>query len=102
MLNTDVQVRKWKAEKSGDRASCGQNLYLRGWHDGTKALEFRTKSGWVTLGSYPSLSLAEARAMIPVCKQLLKDNVTTTEGLRALATRVSTAHDLGLLAVLSD
>jgi len=98
LLNTDIQVRKWKAENSGDRTSCGQSLYLRGWDDGTKVLEFRTKAGWVTLGSYPRLSLAEARAMVPVCKQLLKDNVTTTEGLRALATRVSTAHDLSLLA----
>ena len=98
MLNTDVQVRKWKAKKSGSRTSCGQNLYLRGWDDGTKALEFRTKSGWVTLGSYPSLSLAEARAMVPVCKQLLKDNIATTESLKALVTRVNTAHDLGLLA----
>lgn len=98
MLNTDVQVRKWKATKSGDRTSCGQSLYLRGWDDGTKTLEFRTKSGWVTLGSYPSLSLAEARAMVPVCKQLLKDNVATLESLKALITRVNTAHDLGLLA----
>jgi hypothetical protein len=98
LLNTDVQVRKWKAKTSGSRTSCGQSLYLRGWDDGTKALEFRTKSGWVTLGSYPSLSLAEARAMVPVCKQLLKDNVATTESLKALVTRVNTAHDLGLLA----
>ncbi|MDA7455884.1 hypothetical protein N8844_07565 [Planktomarina temperata] len=98
MLNTDIQVRKWKAQKGGDRTSCGHSLYLRGWDDGTKVLEFRTKSGWVTLGSYPSLSLAEARAMVPVCKQLLKDNVATTEGLKALVTRVNTAHDLSLLA----
>ena len=98
MLNTDVQVRKWKAEKSGDRASCGQSLYLRGWDDGTKALEFRAKSSWVTLGSYPTLSLAEARAMVPVCKRLLKDNVATVESLKAMVTRVNTAHDLGILA----
>ena len=36
--------------------------------------------------------------MVPVCKQLLKDNVATTEGLKALVTRVNTAHDLSLLA----
>ena len=36
--------------------------------------------------------------MVPVCKQLLKDNVATTESLKALVTRVNTAHDLGLLA----
>ena len=36
--------------------------------------------------------------MVPVCKQLLKDNVATTEGLKALVTRVHTAHDLSLLA----
>ena len=98
MLNTDIQVRKWKATKSGDRATCGQSLYLRGWDDGTKAFEFRTKSGWVTLGSYPRLSLAEARAMIPVCKGLLKDNIATLKSLKALATRVNTAHDLSVLA----
>ena len=36
--------------------------------------------------------------MIPVCKRLLKDSVATVESLKAMVTRVNTAHDLGILA----
>ena len=36
--------------------------------------------------------------MIPVCKRLLKDNVATVKTLKAMVTRVNTAHDLGILA----
>lgn len=97
-LNTGIQVRKLKTLKSEGRTACGKSLYFRGWDDGTKAFEFRTKSGWVTLGSYPSLSFALERAMILVCKRLLKDNVATLESLKALVSRVNTACDLGFLA----
>ena len=98
MLNTDLQIKRWKPAKSGERQTCGQSLYIRGWSDGTKAFEFRVSGSWVTLGRYPALSFAEARAMIPVCKSLIKDGVATTETLKSLLTRTQKAHELHELA----
>lgn len=98
MLNTDLQIKRWKPAKSGERETCGQSLYIRGWSDGTKAFEFRVSGSWVTLGRYPALSFAEARAMIPVCKSLIKDGVATTETLKSLVTRTQKAHELQELA----
>lgn len=98
MLTTDLQIKRWKPTKSGERKTCGQSLYLRGWSDGTKAFEFRVSNSWITLGRYPALSFAEARAMIPVCKSLIKDGVVTTETLKSLVTRTQKAHELHELA----
>ena len=98
MLNTDLQIKRWKPAKSGERQTCGQSLYIRGWSDGTKAFEFRVSGSWVTLGRYPALSLAEARAMIPVCKSLIKDGIATIETLKSLVTRTQKAHELHELA----
>lgn len=98
MLTTDVQARKWKPAKSGDRMAFGQSLYLRGFADGTRTFEFRTNQSWVPLGNYPYLTLEQARAMVPVCKRLLKSNQVTIDGLRALVTRTQKAHELEELA----
>ena len=102
MLNTDVQARKWKPVKPGERASFGNSLYLRGYGDGTKVFELRTGKTWVVLGRYPTLSLEQARAMVPVCKRLLKDGRITLVGLKALATRTNKAHELEELATRQE
>ena len=94
MLRTDIQVKKWKPDTGSARATCGDSLYLRGYADGSKVFEFRTKGKWVTLGQYPSLSLADARSMVPVCKRLLREGKTTIDGLRAYVTRADNARQL--------
>ena len=94
MLKTDIQIKKWKPDTGSARATCGDSLYLRGYADGSKVFEFRTKGKWVTLGQYPSLSLADARSMVLVCKRLLKEGKTTIDGLRAYVTRADNARQL--------
>ena len=56
--------------------------------------EFRTKGKWITLGQYPSLSLADARSMALVCRRLLKEGKTTAEGLKAYVSRANNARQL--------
>jgi len=94
MLRTDIQVKKWKPDTGSARATCGDSLYLRGYADGSKVFEFRTKGKWVTLGQYPSLSLTDARSMVLVCKRLLKEGKSTIDGLRAYVTRADNARQL--------
>ena len=102
MLKTDLQVKKWKPVKGADRASCGDSLYLRGYNDGSRVFQFRTRGEWITLGQYPSLSLADARTMAILNKMLLKERKTTVEALKALATRASDASELSKLAETTD
>lgn len=99
MLTTDLQVRKWKPIDGTDRISCGNSLYLRAFSDGTKTFQFRSTGKWLNLGSYPALSFEQARAMVPVCKRLLKDRVASLESLKGLLSRVATAHELDRLAL---
>ena len=94
MLRTDIQVKKWKPDTASARATCGDSLYIRGYADSSKVFEFRTKGKWITLGQYPSLSLADARSMVIVCKRLLKEGKTTIDGLKAYVTRADSARQL--------
>lgn len=94
MLRTDIQVKKWKPDTASARATCGESLYIRGYADSSKVFEFRTKGKWITLGQYPSLSLADARSMVIVCKRLLKDGKATVDSLRAYVTRADNARQL--------
>ena len=57
-LTTDLSVRKWKPASEGERASCGDSLYLQVYSNGTRAFIFRAqpivdrkqKSFWVKIG----------------------------------------------------
>ena len=98
MLKTDLQIRKWKPTRGADRASCGNSLYIRGNSDGSKVFQFRRDGKWIRLGDYPYLTFEQARAMVPVCKRLLKANVTTLDRLSSLLTRTNNAHELEELA----
>ena len=42
-LTTDLSVRKWKPASEGERASCGDGLYLQGYSNGTRAFIFRAQ-----------------------------------------------------------
>ena len=42
-LTTDLSVRKWKPKSEGERASCGDSLYLQGYSNGTRAYIFRAQ-----------------------------------------------------------
>ena len=99
MLKTDLQVKKWKPSNGTNRISCGNSLYLRGFNDGTKTFQFRVKGKWLNLGSYPTLSFEQARAMVPVCKRLLKDKLTTLDSLKGMISCVGTAHELDQIAL---
>ena len=99
MLKTDLQIRKWKPTNGTDRVSCGNSLYLRGFNNGTKTFQFRVKGKWLNLGSYPTLSFEQARAMVPVCKRLLKDKLTTLDSLKGMISRVATVHELDQIAL---
>ena len=57
-LTTDLSVHKWTPKTEGERASCGDSLYLQGYSNGTRAYIFRAqpivdgkqKSFWVKIG----------------------------------------------------
>ena len=36
-LTTDVAIRKWKPKSEGERASCGQSLYVQGYSNGKRS-----------------------------------------------------------------
>ena len=80
-LTTDVAIRKWKPKSEGERASCGQSLYVQGYSNGKRSWVYRLqyfsgdikKGVWLTIG-YPtagaehaiaggSLRLAEAKEL---------------------------------------
>ena len=102
MLKTDLQVKKWNPKIGTDRASCGDSLYLRRYNDGSRVFQFRSRGQWITLGQYPSLSLAKARTIAIESKSLLREGKTTIENLKAIFRRVDDADELSTLAVTGD
>ena len=82
-LTNDLSVWKWTPKKDGERVSCGESCYVKGWLNGNRSYVFRAqprengvqKSFWVTigrraagkgetrLGVEPSLSEARMAAM---------------------------------------
>ena len=36
-LTTDIAIKKWKPKSKGERVGCGQNLYVQGWLNGSRA-----------------------------------------------------------------
>jgi integrase len=91
MLKTDVQVRNWRPTKPGERVRCGDGLYLRG---SEHLFEARILKNWIPLGKHPDQSLEQARAMVPVCKRLLKSGAVAVDDLKAAASRTVMAHEL--------
>jgi len=89
-LTTDLSVKKWKPNFKGERASCGQNLYVQGFSNGTRSWVYRfqiqdgakQKSIWLTIG-HPatdadhgvaggSLRLNEARSLAMRISDVIK------------------------------
>lgn len=95
---TDLQVGKCEPFNGTDHVSCGNSLYLRGFNDGTKTFQFPVKGKWVNLGSYPTLRFEQARAMVSICKRLLKNKLTTVDSLKGMVSPVSTTHALNQIA----
>jgi integrase len=91
VLKTDVQVRNWRPAKPRERVRCGDGLYLRG---SEHLFEARLLQNWIPLGKHPDQSLEQARAMVPVCKRLLKSGAVSVDDLRAAASRTVMAHEL--------
>lgn len=75
---TAVQVNKAKYDKSKDRLSDGNNLYLRLSANGGKSFERKQvgkdrKTAWITLGRYADVSLKEARDLNAEVKKLMSE-----------------------------
>ena len=105
-LLTDVQIKKWKPKSRGDRASCGQSLYVQGWPNGNRAWVYRlmipTSTGqqhrtvWLTIG-HPAadaehgiaggaLRLAEARELaMRISAAVKRGEASADQVKRALA-----------------
>ena len=57
-LTNDLPVRKWKPKKDGERVSCGESCYVKGWLNGNRSYVFRAqprengvqKTFWITIG----------------------------------------------------
>jgi len=99
-LTTDLSVRKWKPKTEGERASCGDSLYLQGYSNGTRAYIFRAqpivdgkqKSFWVKIGkpaqsNEPSivgkqLSLANAKMAVLFLKEAINSGELTVAEAR--------------------
>ena len=117
-LTTDLSVRKWKPKTEGERASCGDSLYLQGYSNGTRAYIFRAqpivdgkqKSFWVKLGkpaqsNGPSivgkqLSLANAKMAVLFLKEAINSGELTVAEARKV---IDKGHNvLELSSALQD
>lgn len=89
-MSTDVAIRKWKPEKSGEARSVGgrDGLYIRGWPSGTKAFYLRQKT-WLKIGDYPAVKLTTAREIALTAKRLRGDGF----GIEALKKGLANAND---------
>lgn len=100
-LSTDIQVKRWQPKKNAARISCGQNLMVQGFKNGSKSWVFRLqyreagkqKSAYLTLGHTSdrsnnggvvgaALTLAEAREVATRASGLLKRGKATISQIR--------------------
>ena len=100
-LSTDIQVKRWQPKKNAARISCGQNLMVQGFKNGSKSWVFRLqyretgkqKSAYLTLGHTSDRSnnggvvgaaptLAEAREVATRASGLLKRGKATISQIR--------------------
>ena len=42
-LTADLSIRKWKPKKDGERVSCCDSCYLKGWPNGNRSFVFRAQ-----------------------------------------------------------
>ena len=68
---TDTKIKKLRKSEKDYRESDGGSLYLKINKAGTKSWQFRYKSTWIGLGSYPSITLASARSKARELKQVV-------------------------------
>ena len=99
-LTNDLSVRKWKPKKDGERVSCGESCYVKGWLNGNRSFVFRAqprengvqKTFWITIGR-PSagkgetrlgaeLSLSEARMAAMFLRQAITSGDYTVDQVK--------------------
>ena len=104
-LTTDLSIRKWKPKKDGERVSCGDSCYVKGWLNGNRSFVFRAqprengvqKTYWVTIGRPNTdkgetqlgaeLSLSEARMAAMFLRQaIVSGDYTVAQVKRVIAT----------------
>ena len=103
-LTTDIAIKKWKPKSKGERVSCGQNLYVQGWLNGSRAWVYRLqiseagkqRSVWLTIGQPTAgtehgiaggaLRLAEARELaMRISAAVKRGEASADQVKRALA-----------------
>lgn len=69
---TVKQIEAHRYGKGPERLSDGNGLYIRTYKSGRKSFQTRIASSgkmkWITLGSYPQMSLKEARVQAAIAK----------------------------------
>ena len=110
-LTTDLSVKKWKPNFKGERASCGQNLYVQGYSNGTRSWVYRLqilngtkqKSIWLTIG-HPAadadhgiaggaLRLNEARSLAMRISDLIKRGAASADQIKKALTITCPMHE---------
>ena len=106
-LNTDLAIKKWKPKTKGERASCGQSLYVQGWDNGSRAWVYRLlvptslgkqhKTVWLTIGQPAisaehgiaggSLRLAEARELAMRISGAVKRGEASPDQIKRVLTK---------------
>ncbi|WP_440617469.1 tyrosine-type recombinase/integrase [Cysteiniphilum sp. 6C5] len=80
---TDTKVKRIKADKKEERLADGGGLYLSVRDTGSKSwlfrYEYNNKRKWYSFGSYPHLTLHEARAKVIEFKTLLKSSIDPSQ-----------------------
>jgi integrase len=75
-IRTDTQLRTAKTSKNMEDFKCGAGLYIRVFKSGKKTFrrtqKFGTGTAQVTIGSYPEVSLAQARTYNDYIKEVAK------------------------------
>lgn len=108
-LNTDLAIKKWKPKSKGERASCGQSLYIQGWDNGNRAWVYRLlvptahgkqhKTVWLTIGQPAadkehgiaggSLRLAEARELAMRISGAVKRGEASPDQIKRVLTKTA-------------
>lgn len=76
---TDRQIRAAKGAAKDQFISDGDGLYLRVQKTGTKTFLYRSKGKWLRLGTYPEISLLEARTEVNRLRGLTDVSLTVAD-----------------------
>lgn len=107
MSLSDIKIRTAKPEEKPYKLQDGDGLYLDVRPSGAKVWRYRywltpKKDGIYTIGDYPDVSLAQARAERARVRQLVKDGLNPTSERKLDQVRVAQDRDRTFLAVAEE